>query len=135
MQNKTFKKQLTAAAMAASLLLPTLAQAQTQEDIHEDASGFRMAGDLLVARPLGAVITVAGTAAWIVSLPFTLLGGNAHEAAETLMIGPAEATFVRCLGCRRSGRSNSDAEYAAARKAEREAREAEEAAIEATEGR
>jgi hypothetical protein len=38
-----------------------------------------MAGDLLVARPLGVLATVAGTAIYVVSLPFSLAGGNAGE--------------------------------------------------------
>jgi hypothetical protein len=67
-----------------------------------------MVGDLVVARPIGLVMTVAGTAAFIVSLPFTLLAGHAGEAAETLMIGPAETTFMRCLGCTNPGYTNKD---------------------------
>jgi catechol 2,3-dioxygenase-like lactoylglutathione lyase family enzyme len=58
-----------------------------------------MVGDLLVARPIGLVMAAGGTAAWIVSLPFTLLAGHAGEAAEALMVGPLETTFLRCLGC------------------------------------
>jgi len=41
---------------------------------------------------------------YLVSLPFSLLGGNAEEAGEVLVMGPARATFVRCLGCARTGR-------------------------------
>jgi len=61
-----------------------------------------------VARPIGVVMTVGGAAAWIVSLPFTLMAGHAGEAAETLMVGPAESTFLRCLGCRETGYTNKD---------------------------
>ncbi len=77
---------------------------------------------MVVARPIGLVLTVLGTAAFIVSLPFTLLAGSASEAAETLMIGPAETTFVRCLGCTKNGYSNKDIEKNRAMK-EREAAE------------
>ena len=82
----------------------------TQESIDEKPGAGAMAGDLLVARPVGLVMTVAGTAAFIVSLPFTLLAGHAAEAAETLMIGPAETTFMRCLGCANTGYTNKDVE-------------------------
>ena len=95
-----------AAVLAAVLLLPQTLWAQAQSV--EEPSAGAMAGDLLVARPAGLVLTVAGTAAWIVSLPFTLLGGNAGSAAETLMIGPAKTTFVRCLGCRQPGYAQND---------------------------
>jgi hypothetical protein len=37
-----------------------------------------------------------------------MLAGNAGEAAEALMQGPAEATFMRCLGCRNTGYVSKD---------------------------
>ena len=43
--------------------------------------------------------TVVGTVVYTVMLPFTLLGGNEDEAAETLVKTPARTTFLRCLGC------------------------------------
>lgn len=61
---------------------------------------FRMIGDLLVARPLFLVATAVGTGIFLASLPFSALGGNVEEAAETLVVGPAWQTFARCLGCR-----------------------------------
>ena len=50
------------------------------------------------------VLTAAGTIIYLVTLPFSWAGGNADEAAEQLVIGPAKSTFVRCLGCINSGR-------------------------------
>jgi hypothetical protein len=67
-----------------------------------------MVGDLLVARPVGLVMTVGGAAVWLVSLPFTLLAGHTAEAAETLIVGPGESTFMRCLGCRNTGYTHKD---------------------------
>jgi len=63
-----------------------------------DETGPAMAGDLLFARPIGLLATVLGSAAFVVSLPFTLLGGNVGEAAEVLVVKPAKFTFVRPLG-------------------------------------
>ncbi|HEY5647131.1 MAG TPA: hypothetical protein VIS76_14360 [Pseudomonadales bacterium] len=63
--------------------------------------------DALVARPIGIVGTGLGAIVWTVSLPFSLLGGNAGEAADSLVGGPARETFLRCLGCR-SGRRQAD---------------------------
>jgi hypothetical protein len=62
-----------------------------------------MMADAVVARPVGVVITVLGAAAFVVSLPFSLLGGNVDEAADKLVMGPVRETFVRCLGCARPG--------------------------------
>jgi hypothetical protein len=106
MKTKVKASRSLAVVLAACLVAPTTLWAQTAVD--ENPSPWAMAGDLVVARPIGVVLTAAGTAAWVVSLPFTLLGGNAGEAAETLVIGPAEATFVRCLGCRNAGYSGKD---------------------------
>ncbi len=70
----------------------------------EDApTAMAMTGDLVIARPIGMVITVVGAVAFVVSLPFSAAGGNIEQAAETLVVGPARETFVRCLGCKTSG--------------------------------
>jgi hypothetical protein len=70
----------------------------------DEPSAMAMTGDLLIARPLGIVITTIGAAAFVVSLPFSAAGGNVEQAAQTLVVGPARETFVRCLGCRSAGR-------------------------------
>jgi len=54
--------------------------------------------------------TLVGGAIYLVSLPFSALGGNAAEAGEVLVVGPAKATFVRCLGCSRTGRKQDTVE-------------------------
>ncbi|QTF93234.1 hypothetical protein [Halomonas sp. BM-2019] len=82
---------------------PAVAQQQRME---AQPSGGAMVVDALVARPLLAAATVAGTAVFLVSLPFTALGGGVETAAETLIKTPAEATFRRCLGCTVSRRAD-----------------------------
>lgn len=96
------------ALIVSGMLLPQMLWAQ--DAIDESPNEFAMVGDLLVARPLGAVMTVGGAAVWLVSLPFTLLSGHASEAAGTLIGGPAEATFMRCLGCRNTGYTHTDSD-------------------------
>jgi len=39
-----------------------------------------------------------GCAVFIVSLPFSLLGGNTKQASQKLVKDPASFTFVRPLG-------------------------------------
>lgn len=109
--------------LVALLLAPSVF---AQSSIDEKPNAFAMAGDLVVARPIGLVMTAVGGAAFIVSLPFTALAGSVSESAENLVLGPGKETFVRCLGCRVSGYSYKDAERRRARKA----KEAEEAAAE-----
>lgn len=95
-------KQLGRLLLCATLMgwLAVPAQA-AQED---EPSAAAMAGDLIIARPLGIVATTLGAAAFVVSLPFSAAGGNVEQAADMLVVGPARETFVRCLGCRSAGR-------------------------------
>ena len=95
---KFIKRRVLTAVVLAAMSVPAFAGS-------EDPPGeFAMAGDLLVARPIGAVLTVAGTALFVVSLPFTAISGGVTQAADTLVVGPAKETFGRCLGCPSAGR-------------------------------
>jgi len=78
--------------------------------VEEDPSALAMTTDALVIRPVMIATTVVGGALWLVSSPFSLLSGNAGQAADTLVIGPAESAFTRCLGCVGDGykRDNMD---------------------------
>ena len=123
MKTMTGARRAVAAMLIALMMLPQTLWAQ--EAIDESPNEWAMIGDLVVARPIGLVMVVGGTAAWLVSLPFTLLSGHASEAAGTLIGGPVETTFMRCLGCRNPGYTGKDSERV------REQREREAAAAEA----
>ena len=90
-----------------ALTIPTVGSANA---INESPSALAMTGDAIVARPVLLVMTVVASAVFLVSLPFSALGGNVGEAADVLVLGPAKATFVRCLGCSMSGRQVSKVE-------------------------
>jgi len=64
----------------------------------EGATAEKMIADLLLLRPLGIVATVMGTAFFIVSLPFSVPGGNTKAAFQKLVTDPAKFTFDRPLG-------------------------------------
>jgi hypothetical protein len=96
------KHRALPALILAALSVPAVASPE------DNRGEFAMAGDLLVARPIGAVATVAGTALFVLSLPFSALGGNVKQAADVLVIGPAKETFMRCLGCVSSGYRGED---------------------------
>jgi hypothetical protein len=132
MKIKSGARRATTTLLIACLALPQALWAQGGA-VDEDPNPYAMVGDLFVARPLGVVLTLAGTAVWVVSLPFTLMAGHANEAADTLMLGPAEATFVRCLGCRNTGYTGRDMDEADQRREARAARRAEAEAAEAAE--
>jgi hypothetical protein len=95
-----YNRLLTAAAMSISLMVPQISLAQA---VDEEPSPLAMAGDAIIARPLGLAITAVGAVIYVATLPFSLAGGNAKEAGKALVVAPAEATFVRCLGCTQSG--------------------------------
>ena len=67
----------------------------------QNPPAYAMIGDLLIARPLLVVATVIGAGVFVVSLPFTALGGGVGvgDAGQALVVDPAKAAFVRCLGC------------------------------------
>ena len=106
MKKNTGARCAVSALMIACLMLPQALLAESAID--ESPNEWAMVGDLLVARPVGLVMTAGGAAVWLVSLPFTLLAGHAGEAAETLVLGPGETTFMRCLGCRNTGYTHKD---------------------------
>lgn len=122
MKTMRVSRHLASVALVASLVTASPLWAQSAVD--ESPSAGAMVGDLLVARPIGLVMTVGGTVAWIVSLPFTLMAEHAGEAAETLMVGPAESTFLRCLGCTETGYANKDVDRNRARRESAEAQSA-----------
>lgn len=96
-------KKITSLVMAgllamASLSLTPAAMASTYDLADAKPSGGEMLFDALMVRPFMAVGTVATTAVFLVSLPFSLLGGNVDEAAENLVVEPFSYTFLRPLG-------------------------------------
>jgi hypothetical protein len=54
--------------------------------------------DGIVVRPLGIVATLLGGAIFVVTIPFSALGGNVSEAGQSLVAEPARMTFKRPLG-------------------------------------
>jgi len=95
---KFIKSRALTALIVAAISVPAFAATEQRPN------DWAMAGDILVARPFGMVLTLVGSALFVVSLPFTALGGNVEQAADVLVVGPAKETFVRCLGCTSSGR-------------------------------
>ena len=81
--------------MTSALAGPVLAW---DPDADTEPSGAAMAGDLLVIRPVSFVGLVAGSIVFVLSSPFSAIGGNINQAAEKLVKNPASYTFVRPLG-------------------------------------
>lgn len=93
-----FLRYLLAGVLAvASITVPLSANAYTQLGDDGPTSGDMLA-DVVFIRPFSLVSTVASTAAFIVSLPLSLIGGNVGDAAETLVAEPFMYTFARPIG-------------------------------------
>ena len=96
---KRFKKVMVCLLMVSFIALAFGVSAQAADySIQKHATGPSMAADLFIARPLGLISTVAGTAVFIVSLPFSALGGNVEPAADEMVVKPVRYTFLRPLG-------------------------------------
>jgi len=97
----SLKKILVPSVLIVSLtLFPLFALAEKDyiDPDKEAKTQETMAIDLIAVRPLGIVATVAGAAVFLVSWPFSALGGNSDEAWDTLVADPAVYTFRRPLG-------------------------------------
>ena len=83
------------AALVVIPVVPVLAQPEFK---NEKAGAEEMMADFLVARPLGLVSLVVGSAFFVVSLPFSVAGGNVDAVSEKLVKEPAHFLFTRPLG-------------------------------------
>jgi hypothetical protein len=100
-RNKRLSEKVIVVAL--TLLMSQWSFAAPGSSVKEDPSAAAMTADLLFVRPVMFSVTVLGSAVWLVGLPFSAAGGNIKESAETLVVGPAMSTFVRCLGCTKIG--------------------------------
>jgi hypothetical protein len=62
-------------------------------------TGSEMVFDALVARPVGLGSMIVGSAAFVVSLPFSIPSGSVGNAFDKMVKEPTGYTFKRCLGC------------------------------------
>ena len=83
--------------LSLSILIPSQGFAARVQK--EKPTGYTMVGDALIARPFLILGTVAGAGLFLVTLPFSLLGSNVGDSGKTLVVSPAKAAFLRCLGC------------------------------------
>lgn len=106
-----FRTSAAVLALTTGLMaLPAQAETVQQQNASGDPTytveappAFAMVGDLLIARPLLIGATVIGAGLFVVSLPFSALGGNVGAAGKALVVDPGKEAFVRCLGCTSSG--------------------------------
>ncbi|MGD8367721.1 MAG: hypothetical protein PVG78_08765 [Desulfobacterales bacterium] len=95
---KNMKLALVLALAAALVVVPFGSVIAQEDSFTKDRDPGAMTADLLLARPVGLCAIVVGAAVFVVSLPFSALGGNTEQAYEKLVADPAAYTFRRPLG-------------------------------------
>ena len=87
---------LTVSFLIFSHLAPIAMAEEHYESMGE--KGSYMAADLVILRPMGIIATALGSLVYVISLPFSIPGGNQDEAYQKLVSDPAKYTFQRPLG-------------------------------------
>jgi hypothetical protein len=94
---KKFKK-IFLSLLAVSLVMGYLSSIGWAEDkwTKQDPVGQGWSAmDVIFARPLGVAAGIAGSAIFVVSLPFTIPSGGVKEAANTFIVKPFQFSFKR----------------------------------------
>lgn len=85
-------------AIALAVVIIMMPVVSSAADIYGADEADAAAADTLLVRPFGIVSLAIGTAVFIVSFPFALLGGNVGETAKVLVADPFNYTFARPVG-------------------------------------
>jgi hypothetical protein len=97
--HKIVKQSMAFFLIAALLFVPFASSAIASVDFEkEDPSAGAMVADFVLVRPVAIVALVLGSAFFVVTLPFSAIGGNVKAAAKNLVVKPAKFSFVRPLG-------------------------------------
>ncbi len=100
--HKPHTRMNTTMAFFLSIMIGLVPQVTIGGDAYRQQAAEHSAGamviDTVAVRPLGLIATALGTGIFLVSLPFSVLGSNVDQAAESLVIAPARFTFLRPLG-------------------------------------
>ena len=95
---QTMQSFLVIALVAALVCLPF----GTPEPAYGQEPGQPSVGntwiDALIYRPVGLVAIPGGAVLFVLTAPFSALGGNVGQAWDRLVVTPAKYTFVRPLG-------------------------------------
>lgn len=78
-------------------VLPFQSPAQ-EDDRSKEPSGGELLFDGVIVRPVMLLGTVVGTAAFVITLPFTIPADGVSEARQKFIVEPANYTFRRPFG-------------------------------------
>ena len=86
-------RRLTAATCILALVLSTITPA-----LADGADPTNVVVDVMVARPISLIATVAGSVLFVVSLPIAAASHSVDTTSETLVVGPARDLMKRPVG-------------------------------------
>ncbi len=89
--------KLLGLALGAIVFCSTLPNSCNAAENYERDSG-RIATDVLIYRPAGLILTVGGSALFLLALPVTAISGGTKRTAHTLVETPFNFTFNRPIG-------------------------------------
>jgi len=92
---KVFLLLLTLSLVTGSLYSPGWAEDKEKWGKDDSVGQGWSAIDLFVARPIGMIAGIFGTAIFIVSLPFTIPAGGVGDAANMFIVKPFQFSFTR----------------------------------------
>lgn len=96
----TFQKSAVILTIIALLIISSGSTVLALENNQtETPDGMAMVADFVALRPVGIISLATGYAVFVLSSPFSALGGNIATAWDKLVVEPAEYTFKRPLGC------------------------------------
>jgi hypothetical protein len=84
--------------VTSNLTLVSSAYARDFDSNSERPSGGAMLADAVLMRLPMTAVTIVGAAVFVVTLPFSALGGNVGEAGTKLVKEPFEYAWLRPLG-------------------------------------
>lgn len=94
-----FKKSIALFTIAALLIIPLGSEVLAQEQIRKEApDAGAMVADFVILRPVGIVGLITGFTVFVLSSPFSALGGNIGTAWDQMVAASAKYTFTRPLG-------------------------------------
>jgi hypothetical protein len=91
MKNRFSKITILAAVVCMGFAFTNRASAGDVNE-KEGRQAYKVA-DLLVVRPLGLVMTIAGSAVYVATLPITTISKDAKDAQHVLVEQPAQIAF------------------------------------------
>ena len=94
-----FKKSIVLFTIAALLIIPLGSEVLAQEQIRKETpDAGAMVADFVILRPVGIVGLITGFTVFVLSSPFSALGGNIGTAWDQMVAAPAKYAFDRPLG-------------------------------------